>query len=241
MRSILAVLFLFLYLTIGSVPAWLVLWIVGKKDPARADRMALSYVQWAFRVVMWISGVRLTVKGRERIPADRPVLYVSNHRSYFDVVVGYPLVEGLCGFIAKKQIEKVPSLRVWMRKLHCLFLDRDNLREGMRIIKEGVRMVKEDGISVWICPEGTRSHEKEMLPFKEGSFKIAEMSGCPVVPVAITHSDEILELHFPWIRSADVTIEFGEPVETVELDRAGKKALPGTVQEIIRRMYEANY
>ena len=234
------VFFLIFYFLLTS-PYILVAMVIEKFNPKLVQQISLNMIKRGGRIVNKIIGVKMTVIGHENVPENEPVLYVGNHRSYFDVVVGYPLVEGLCGFIAKKQIEKVPSLRVWMRKLHCLFLDRDNLREGMRIIKEGVRMVKEDGISVWICPEGTRSHEKEMLPFKEGSFKIAEMSGCPVVPVAITHSDEILELHFPWIRSADVTIEFGEPVETVELDRAGKKALPGTVQEIIRRMYEANY
>lgn len=240
MRTIIAVLFLILYLTIGSVPAWLILWIIGRSDPKKADRMALSYVNGAFRILGWISGSKVTVKGRENIPADRPVVYISNHRSYFDVVYGYPQVVGLCGFVAKKQVEKVPSLRVWMRKLHCLFLDRDNLRGGMATIKEAVRMVKEDGISVWICPEGTRGHEADMLPFKEGSFKIAELAGCPVVPVAITHTDEVLELHFPWIRPAEVTLEFGEPIETEGMDRAAKKALPGDVREIIRGMIARN-
>ena len=240
MRLILAVVFLVLYLTVFSLPVWPVLWLIRKKNPARADRMALSYVQGAFRVLGWLCGVHLTVTGRENIPEDRPVLYVSNHRSYFDIVIGYPLVKGLCGFVAKKQILKVPLLRVWMRLLYCQFLDRDNVREGMKTIKSCVEQIRDNGISMWICPEGTRNQEAEMLPFKEGSFKIAEMAGCPVVPVAIRHSDDVLEKHVPWIHSAHVTIAFGKPVETADLDRAGKKALPGQVRGIIEEMLKEN-
>ena len=238
MRIIPVILFVVLFLTIGSIPAWLILWVVRRFSPQRADRMALSYVQWAFRVVGWLSGVRLSVSGRENIPEDRPVLYISNHRSYFDVVTGYPQVKGLCGFVAKKQIEKVPSLRVWMRLLHCQFLDRDNMREGLNTIRSCVDLVKEQGVSVWICPEGTRNREKEMLPFKEGSFKIAELAGCPVIPVAISHSDEVLEQHFPWIRATHVSMEFGKPIETGSMDRAARKALPGQVREQIQEMLD---
>ena len=241
MRVIPAAIFLLLYLTIFSVPVWLVLWIVRRSDPGKAHRMAHAYVMGAFRVLGWICGVRLTVKGLENVPEDRPVLYVSNHRSFFDIVIGYPLAKGLCAFVAKTQTEKVPSLRVWMRLLRCQFLDRDNVREGMKTIKACVQLIKDERISVWICPEGTRNHEEELLPFKEGSFKIAEMAGAPVVPVTLTHTDEIFELHMPWIRSAHVTVEFGAPIETAELDRAGKKALPAQVQSQIQETYRKNF
>ena len=236
MRIIPVILFLVLFLAIFSPIAWLVLWFIGKSDQEKADRIALHIVNGAFRIVAWLSGMHLTVKGRENIPQDRPVLYISNHRSYFDIVAGYPLVYGLCGFVAKKQVNKVPFLRVWMRKLHCQFLDRDNLREGMQTIKNCVRLVKEKNVSIWICPEGTRTPGDEMLPFREGSFKIAEMSGCPVIPVAISATENIFEAHVPWIHSAKATIVFGEPIETADLDRAGRKELPGKVRAIIEDM-----
>ena len=233
MRTLIVLIFLILFLVIFSPIAWLVLWFVRKSDPAKADRIALAIVNGAFRIVGWLSGIRLTVKGHENIPADRPVVYMSNHRSYFDIVTGYPQVVGLCGFVAKKQVEKVPFLRVWMRMLYCQFLDRDNMREGLNTIKNCVKLVKEKNVSVWICPEGTRTPGDEMLPFKEGSFKIAEMSGAPVIPVTIKGSENVFEEHAPWIKAADVTMVFGEPVETEGLDRAGKKALPGQVRTIM--------
>lgn len=236
MRTLLVILFLLLFLTIFSVPAWLILWIIRQFSPETADRGASAIVKGAFRIVSFLSGVRLQVIGQEHIPKDTPVLYVSNHRSYFDIVIGHPLTAGMCGFVAKKETLKVPSLRVWMKLIHCQFLDRENMREGMKTIKACVEQIRDQHISLWICPEGTRNHEAEMLPFREGSFKIAEMAGCPIIPVALQHTDDIYENHSPWIHRQTVTVTFGEPIETAALDRAGKKALPKQVQEQIKEM-----
>ena len=240
MRTILAFLFLLLYLTVFSLPAWLIIRIIRLFSPDKADRAALACVRNGFKVLAWLSGIHLDVKGEELIPSDRAVLFVSNHRSYFDIVIGYSLMRHLTGFVAKKQVLKVPSLNVWMRMVYCQSLDRENLREGMNTIKACAELIKEKQISIWICPEGTRNHEPEMLPFKEGSFKIAELAGCPVVPVAMTHTDDIFENHFPWIHSTNITVEFGAPLETAGLDRAGRKALPGQVRSEIEGMYERN-
>ena len=115
----------------------------------------------------------MNVIGRENIPDDRAVLYVGNHRSYFDIVIGYTLIKGQCGFVAKKEMEKIPLLSIYMKYLHCLFLDRENIKEGLKTILVGIDKIK-NGISVWIFPEGTRNkaeQETDLLDFKEGSMK----------------------------------------------------------------------
>lgn len=236
MRTVLVALLFVGFLVPVGIPLLIIEWLIGKVNPYLRDRSSLSIIQGVFRVVLWISGVRLTVIGRENIPKDQAVLYVSNHRSYFDIIIGYTLVEGLCGFVSKKEIGKIPLLNTWMCRLHCLFLDRENLREGMKTIIACIAQIK-DGISVWICPEGTRNRGEGLLPFKEGSFKIAEKVGCPIIPVAFRHTDTILEQHFPWIRRAEVSVEFGAPILTAGLDRAAKKALPLTTQQAIEKMY----
>ena len=236
MRSIIDGVLLFIYLTIFSILAWPVLWIIRRFNPEAAHRAADSIVKGALRFGWFTSGIHVDVTGREKIPKDRPVLYVSNHRSYFDIVIAHPLTVGCCGFVAKKQLEKVPSLRVWMRLIHCQFLDRDNMREGLKTIKACVTQIKDEKISLWICPEGTRNHGEEMLPFKEGSFKIAEMAGCPIIPVAMTSTDDIFENHAPWVHATHVTVTFGDPIETEGLTRPEKKALPKQVQDTIAGM-----
>lgn len=211
-----------------SVPLLVIEWLVGKKNPQKRDVQSLRIVQIVFRFILWVSGVKITVKGIENIPKNQAVLYVGNHRSYYDILVGYATVPGVTGFVAKKEMLRYPLLSNWMEYVNCLFLDRANMKEGLKTILSGIDKIKH-GKSIWIFPEGTRNQNKdvlELLSFKEGSLKIAEKSGCPVIPVALTNTADVFENHFPWIKPAKVTIEFGEPFTIKELDSESKK-FPG--------------
>jgi len=98
-----------------------------------------------------------------------------------------------------------------MKRLYCLFLNRDDVKEGLKTILTGIEQIK-NGISMCILPEGTRGtgiDESDMLPFKEGSLKMAEKTGCPIIPMALTGTADIFENHLPWIRSAHVTLQYG--------------------------------
>ena len=220
---------------IFSIPILILEKQIGKTDPEKKGRQSLAIVRFMFRRILKVAGVHITVKGLENIPLDQPVLYVGNHRSYFDILVGYTTVPTSLGFMAKKEMEKIPLLSNWMRNVNCLFLDRENIREGVKAILEGVSKVK-NGVSIWIFPEGTRNEADnylDLLPFKEGSLKIAEKTGCPVVPVAITGTAEVYEAHFPKMKSSQVTIEFGEPFIIKGLAPEKKKFVGAHTREII--------
>lgn len=235
-RFILLVIILLGFL-VSSIPMLIGEWMVGRKNKRRQQEHCLKVVQAMFRLLIRITGSTVTVKGRERIP-EGAVLYVGNHRSYFDILVGYTSVPGLTGFVAKKEMLRYPILSNWMDNVNCLFLDRKDLKAGLKTILDGIGKVK-DGISIWIFPEGTRSRSKdimEMLPFKEGSLKIAEKSGCPVVPVAITGTAEIFEQHIPFMRPSHVTIEFGEPFYIKELPPEQRKRAGAYTQDKILEM-----
>lgn len=211
---------------------------LGMKDVDARNRESLKIVQFMFRLILKVAGVQVTVKGEENIPKDQAVLYVGNHRSYFDILVGYTTVSGLMGFVAKKEMLGYPLLRSWMKNVNCLFLDRENLKEGLKTILEGIEHVK-SGISVWIFPEGTRNRNediRELLPFKEGSLKIAEKSGCPVVPVAMVGTAEVFEKHMPFIRSSKVTVYYGKPFYIKELAPEDRKHSGAYTREVIRNM-----
>lgn len=213
---------------------------IGRSDQERMERESLRIIQRVFRFILRVSGVTITVKGWERVPAGQPVLYVGNHRSYFDILVGYTTIPNLLGFVAKKEMRRYPLLSDWMINANCLFLDRKNLKEGLKTILEGIEKVKR-GVSIWIFPEGTRNRGEdilELLPFKEGSLKIAEKAGCPVVPVAITGTAEIFEKHIPIIRPAHVTIEFGQPFVIKELPPEERKFVGAYTRKQIIRMLE---
>ena len=106
-----------------SIPLMLVEFLIGKKNRRLRDVQSLAVIQCVFRLILWMAGVKITVKGRENVPTDQAVLYVGNHRSYFDILVGYVTVPSLTGFVAKKEMEKIPLLSSWMKLVNCLFLD----------------------------------------------------------------------------------------------------------------------
>ena len=149
-RLILVLLIAILYLVIGCIPAF-ILWLIGKKNPDLKDRISRRMIQWIFGVLLFVSGTKVKAEGLENIPKDRAVLYVGNHRSYFDIITSYRLLPGITGYVAKKEMAKVPLLRLWMRYIHCLFLDRSNVKEGLKTILAGVDELK-NGHSIWIFP-----------------------------------------------------------------------------------------
>ena len=235
-RLILIATYLILFLILG-IPMLLVLWVIGRSNPERSDRAAKAIVGWAFRCIIFLAGTRLIVRGTENIPADSAVLYVGNHRSYFDIVLTYSHFPGITGYVAKKEMLRYPLLKNWMKAIHCLFLDRDNIKEGLKTILKGVEEVK-NGTSLCIFPEGTRNRENDtFLPFHDGSFKIAEKGGVPVVPMVLLNSAAIFEDHLPRIRRATVVIEFQKPVFLDRMDKSERKKTGTYVSQLIKDRY----
>ena len=141
MRFLIDALFLGTYLVLG-IPVLFVLNLMGKVEKWKyaSDLIALRMVQWAFRVMIWIAGTKTIVIGEENVPKDQPVLYIPNHRGAFDILLLYSRMPGLTGFVAKDSINKAYLLRDWMKKLYCLFLNRDNPREGLKTTCRGLSM-----------------------------------------------------------------------------------------------------
>ena len=238
MRTILV----FLYLTlfgIFSLIALPLLWLVGKFNEGLKQRISQRIVKSAFGKVLFFSGIKKKVVGVERIPKDESVLFIFNHRGFFDIILAYYTVPVLSSFVSKKEIAKVPGLRLWMRNIKCVFLDRENPREGIKAILKGIENIQR-GTSMFISPEGTRNSGEGLLPFKPGSLKMAEKAGCPIVPVAITNSDKAFENHLPWIKSTQMTIEYGEPIYIHELSKEARAELLEISREKVLRLYESN-
>ena len=239
-RLICIVVFLILYLIL-SIPVFLVEWLIGKFNPQARDISSLRIVQWGFKVILKMTGVKVTVIGEENIP-DEPVLYVGNHRSFFDILLTYSRCPIRTGYIAKKEMERYPLLSNWMRYLHCLFLDRKDIKQGLKTILAAIDKIK-SGISICIFPEGTRNKnadDLDLLPFHDGSFKIASKTGCAIIPMALNNTVEIFEAHFPKIKSTHVVLEYGEPIYVKDLSREDQKHLGAYTQNILHDMLEKN-
>lgn len=231
-RFICIVIFVVLFLIV-TAPVRLAEWLLHRKSPRAADISSLRIVQWAFRFILRITGVKTTVIGEENIP-DEAVLFVGNHRSYFDILLTYSRCRRPTGYVAKKEMEKYPGLASWMRRLHCLFLDRKDPKEGLKMILQAIDYVR-NGISVCIFPEGTRNTGEEltMLPFRDGALKIATKSGCAIIPVSMNNTAEIFENHLPKIKKTHVVIEYGKPIYPDQLDKETKKHIGEYVEKVI--------
>ena len=240
-RFILVCIVVIAYLVL-TIPVLLVEWIIGKFSPMTKDISSLRMVQAIFKFILWITGAKVTVIGEENVPKDQAVLYVANHRSYFDILLTYSRCRDLTGFVAKKEMLNYPFLRTWMKRVYCLFLDRDNIREGLKTILTAIDQVK-NGISVFIFPEGTRNKGEELslLPFHAGSFKIAEKSGCPIVPVALNNTINIFEGHLPYIKKTHDVLEYCSPIYMNEMEKEDRKKIDVYCQKIIKDTIEKNH
>ena len=239
-RFICIVIFLILFLIL-TIPILIVEWIIGKFAPMKKDISSLRMVQAIFKFILWLTGARVTVIGEENVP-DEPVLFIGNHRSFFDILLTYSRCRNLTGYVAKKEMEKIPLLSTWMRFVHCLFLDRENPKEGLKTILQAIDYVKH-GISICIFPEGTRNKnadDLDLLPFHDGSFKIASKTGCAIIPMALNNTVEIFEAHFPKIKSTHVVLEYGKPIYVKDLSREDQKHLGAYTQNLLHDMLEKN-
>lgn len=203
-------------------------------DWATADALAARYVpHWAGRLLR-LAGVTVTVYGRENIPAGCPCVFVANHRSYYDIPLMLTQLDAPHALLSKIEVDKIPFVRGWMRLLHCVFVDRDDVRASMAAMNQATENVKK-GYSITIFPEGTRYKGAEggMGEFKGGAFRVATKAKAPVVPVAISNSRAIMEDNGGWMRPAHVTIRILPAIETEGMPKDQAKALPNQVAQLI--------
>ena len=223
-RAILVIFFFFCFFFFG-LPVVGILFIVRRYNRQAALNATLKIIQAFLRFELWVSGTKVTAEGLDNIPDDEPCLFAGNHQSLYDVLCTYVWMKRPTGYIAKKSIAGVPVMGWWMILMNCLFLDRDNVKKGLQTILTAIDYVKE-GSSIFIFPEGTRNKQKDKTDlgdFKEGSLKIAQRTGCPVVPVAISGTAEIFEAHKPFVRPAVVTVRFLPSFRINELEGDERK------------------
>ena len=148
MIRLILVLFAVVAFLILSIPILIVEWLIGKKNPKLRDESSLHIVQFMFRLIQWLAGTKVTVIGEENVPKNIPVLYIGNHRSFFDIVITYARCPRLTGYVAKDSMKKVPLLSVWMERLYCLFLNRTDIKEGLKTILTGIEQIHPCGTGV---------------------------------------------------------------------------------------------
>ncbi|WXR60614.1 lysophospholipid acyltransferase family protein [Peptostreptococcaceae bacterium AGR-M142] len=187
--------------------------------------------KWA-DMVLNKAGVNLIVKGRENL-VDEPCLFVCNHQSNFDIPILVKSLDRMAGFIAKKELAKIPVLSKWIIEVGSILIDRNNPREALKGIKEGINSLKE-GKSLVIFPEGTRSKNGEVLEFKAGSMKLAIKAGVKIIPVSINGSTNIMKSGTFKINSGDVFVNILKPIDVNDFSKDEQKTMSSYVENLIR-------
>ena len=206
-----------------------------ESDPKKSFNLACESLSGMCRRMLEIAGADVTVSGIENIP-DEPVLFVGNHSSYFDIVVTMANLPGGSGFVAKESIAKVPGFKGWMDLIHCLYLDRTDIKKGVQMIKDGIENIKA-GYSMMIYPEGTRSKTGELGEFKGGALKMAQRSGAPIVPVACSGTRDIYENNPGLnIEPAKVKLTFGKPFRITDLPKEERRFAARHTREQLEKL-----
>lgn len=194
------------------------------------DNLVFTYVTELTKRVLHETRTELIVHGKENVPMG-PVLYVCNHQGRFDIPVLIAGLPGRKGFIAKKEMEKIPIYSKWMEAIHCVFLDRENDRKALKSILKGIENLKK-GYSMIVFPEGEKTGTEAMTEFKRGTFKLATKPKVPIVPVTIDGTYKIWEEHSR-IKDAKVNIYIHPPIYTKDLSKSDEANLHIKVQAII--------
>jgi 1-acyl-sn-glycerol-3-phosphate acyltransferase len=189
---------------------------------------ALLTFPWAFltgnadflyHTAMWLawtgvrlSGVRVETKGLERFDPNLTYIYMCNHTSNLDPPIVVPLIPRRSSVLVKKELFRVPVLGRAMRLGDLVPVDRAN-REAAIASVERAAAVMNKGLNMTIFPEGTRSYDGKLLPFKKGPFYLAMETGVPIIPMTIVGSHELWPKGHFGITKGTVTVVFHEPVD----------------------------
>ncbi len=207
----------FIYVLPSQILKLLKMNAAGKKWMTGASsRVARHYLE--------ATGSRVTVEGLENLPTDtQKICFVSNHQSIFDIFAIRGYIPILTGFLAKKELTKIPLLNSWMRGVDCVFIDRSSPHAAVKAIEKGVESIQA-GNAIVLFPEGTRSKSQKMGPFKSGSLKLAIRAGATIVPVTLNNSFRIYEEAYR-VRKANVKLVIHKPVDVTKEENKDSKVL----------------
>lgn len=191
---------------------------------------------WA-KSILFAGRIRVTVTGYSNIDPGRSYIYMSNHQSNFDIPVLLAYLDTQFRYLAKAELFKIPIFGYAMKRAGYISIDRSNRKSAFESLKEAAKKIR-NGASVLIFPEGTRSRDGNIRPFKKGGFALAVDSGVPVVPIVIHGTWSIMSKKGVRIRPGNVEIEILKPIETSDYTRKTRDDLMEKVDQAICRSFE---
>jgi 1-acyl-sn-glycerol-3-phosphate acyltransferase len=166
---------------------------------------------WA-RMLLWLASTKVDVIGRENVLTDKPQIFMANHQSDFDILIVLAHIPGQFRWIAKKELFKIPIFGKAMRSAGYIEIDRQDHEKALKSLDEAAQKIRE-GKSVVTFPEGTRSKDGTIKPFKQGMFHLAIRAGVPIIPISIIGASEIMPKRTLKVRPGRITMVIDRPVD----------------------------
>jgi 1-acyl-sn-glycerol-3-phosphate acyltransferase len=182
--------------------------------------------------------VKIVIERRANLDPDQPYVFMANHASSLDIWAVFVAIPRRIRLIAKKQLGRIPIFGWVMRAGRFIFIDRQNGVAARRSIDEAGQRIH-DGASVLIFPEGTRTRDGTLGPFKKGGFHLAIKAGVPIVPVALRGTRELMPAGSLLLRSGTMTVIIGAPIATQGLSDEDRANLNERVRGVVETMLSA--
>ena len=205
----------------------LIAWPLGLRGPL------FSVAKWAVSLSPPILGIKVNVIGRERVDRRSPAIFMSNHLSFLDGPLLFLLIPLPIRVILKKEIFRIPIIGQGMRFVEFVPVDRKGVRGGRKSIELAARLIREKGYSYLIFPEGTRSRDGRIQPFRRGGFFLAMESRAQIAPVSIKGTYELMPRGTIFPRKGKVEVRFHAPVSVEEYDQNSMGGLMDKVKGVI--------
>jgi 1-acyl-sn-glycerol-3-phosphate acyltransferase len=203
---------------------------------ARGEKTSYKLAHLWGKTLIRISGVTVETKGKENVPPNRPLIFMANHQSNFDILVLLAYIPVHFYWISKKEVFYVPLLGTAMKRAGYISVDRHNREKAIQSLDEAAQIIK-NGKSVMTFPEGTRSRDGKIRPFKKGPFYLALQSRVPIIPVSIIGSRAILPRRSLRMHPGKITIIIDKPIDTADYSLENRDELMSKVYEVITRNY----
>lgn len=202
-----------------------------------------SYFDWIHRtwsgLVLAAGGVRVDAEGIENLDRDGPQVLVANHQSLLDILALFHALPVSLRFVAKMELSRVPLFGAAMRRAGHVFIDRGNRVQAVEAMREAGDRMKEEGLTLGLFPEGTRSPDGGLRRFRRGPFVLAIETGTVLVPVAVDGGPRVLPPGRRRLRPGTVHVRCGEPVDLGGLDRDDRDELLDRTRAEVSAMLEA--
>ena len=179
---------------------------------------------WA-KWLLWTSGLPITVKGLEHLEPGKQYIFMSNHASALDIPIALSILPGTVVFLAKQELFRIFFFGWSLRAMGSIPVNRSNSKEARESIDNAIQILQSKDISLILYPEGTRTRDGSLLPFKRGVFFLALKSRLPLVPMAVKGSFEAMPPGSKFLFKKPIQVTVGKPIETVGLTDQDRNAL----------------